>query len=382
MPWKEATQVDEKRRMVILAGSGLYQKRELAEMFGVSRPTVDLWIDRYSEFGEAGLVNRPSIPHSLPHRKSEEVRRRIIEEKKAHDAWGPRKIIDYLRRVEPEISWPSPSTAGNLLEAEGLVRKRRSRRKNPGERKATEIEPTESGEMMTADHKGQFRLGDRSLCYPLTINDPVSRFSYAIDALDSTSFANAKPVFERVFCEYGLPRWMKTDNGCPFCSTAIGGLSQLSVWWIKLGITHVRTHPGCPWQNGAHERMHRTLKASTTRPPGKDMKSQQRLFDEFQHDYNEIRPHESLNGNAPITALKPCSRPYPERTPSVDYPGHYEVRSVRTDGRIKWHGRFHFISEVLVGERVGLEEIDDGIWSLSFSFVELARYDERTKRLV
>lgn len=382
MPWKEATMVDERRRLVILAGSGMYQKKELAEMFGVSRPTVDLWIDRYGEFGEAGLLNRAPIPKSFPHRKPEELRHRIIEEKKAHGDWGPKKIIDYLRREEPETSWPASSTAGNVLEAEGLVRKRRKRRKNAGERRASEIEPNESGEMMTADHKGQFRMGDRTLCYPLTISDPVSRFSYAIAALGSTSSADAQPVFERVFREHGLPRWIKTDNGCPFCSNAIAGLSQLSVWWIKLGITHVRTHPGCPWQNGAHERMHRTLKASTTRPPGSDMATQQKLFDAFQHDYNEIRPHESLNGKAPISALKQCSRPYPKRVPPVEYPGHYEVRSVRTDGRIKWRGEFHFISEVLVGEKVGLVEIDDGVWSLSFSFVELARYDERTTRFV
>jgi transposase InsO family protein len=382
MPWKEATKVDERRRMVILASSGLYQKVELAEMFDVSRPTVDLWIDRYREFGEEGLMNRPSTPVRFPHRKSDEVRQRVIDEKKMHDDWGPKKIIDYLRREEPDVRWPSPSTAGDFLDAEGLVRKRRKRRSNPGERKANQIEPTESGEMMTADHKGQFRLGDRSLCYPLTINDPVSRYSYAIDGLDSTSAANAQPVFERVFREHGLPHWIKTDNGCPFCSNAIGGLSKLSVWWIKLGITHVRTHPGCPWQNGAHERMHRTLKASTTRPPGEDMAGQQRLFDEFQHEYNTVRPHESLNGRPPITALKPCSRPYPESIPPVEYPGHFEVRSVRTDGRIKWRGQFHFISEVLVGERVGLEEIDDGICSLSFSSVELTRYDERTGRFV
>lgn len=382
MPWKEATKMGERLRMVILAESGLYQKVELAEMFGVSRPTVDFWIDRYRETGKEGLMDRPPVPRSFPQRTPEDLGQRIIEVKKMHDDWGPKKIIDYLRTTEPDVAWPSPSTAGNLLNEEGLVRKRRTRRKRPGERRANEIEPAESGEMMTADHKGQFRLGDRSLCYPLTINDPVSRFSYAIDALDSTSFTNAQPVFARVFREHGLPIWIKTDNGCPFCSNAIGGLSQLSVWWIKLGIIHVRTHPGCPWQNGAHERMHRTLKARTTRPPGKDMESQQRLFDEFQHEYNEVRPHESLDGRPPITALKPCSRPYPEHIPPVEYPGHYEVRSVRTDGRIKWRGQFHFVSEVLVGERVGLEEIDDGIWSLSFSFVELTRYDERTGRFI
>ena len=236
--------------------------------------------------------------------------------------------------------------------------------------------------MMTIDHKGQFRLGNGEYCYPLTMNDPVSRFVYAIDGSPSTSHDNAKPAMEAVFIEYGVPLYVGSDNGGPFCCTrALAGLSRLSVWWIRLGITPIRIHPGCPWENGIHERMHKTLKASTTRPPAWTMRAQQVRFDAFRREFNTERPHEALNGGLPVDHLQPCSRSYPKKLPPIEYAGHLETRHVRSSGEIKWQGERLFISEALVGEWVGLEEIDNGIWSLRFAHVELGRYDERTKSI-
>jgi transposase InsO family protein len=381
MPWRDATKVSERAELIRKWKSGLYAITELAEEFGVSRPTVYEWTGRYEQWGEEGLEDRPSIPKTCPHRTSTEIGEKIIAAKSDHPTWGPGKLIDYLRIEEPSIAWPSASTAGTILDRAGLVRRRRKRRTGVAQY-AQRLVASESGEMMTADHKGQFRLGDSSYCYPVTINDPVSRYSYAITATKSTKYRDARPVFEKVFQTYGVPTRMGSDNGPPFsCSIALAGLSTMAVWWIKLGITPVRIHPGCPWENGIHERLHRTLKAETTRPPGADHAEQQKRFDTFRTEFNDVRPHAGIEGRRPADLLRQCSRPYPERLPAIEYPGHYETRSMRPTGEIRWKGRLLYISEALIGERVGLVEIDDGIWSIYFATIELGRYDERTQEI-
>lgn len=235
---------------------------------------------------------------------------------------------------------------------------------------------------MTVDHKGQFRLGDGGYCFPVTINDPVSRYSYAIRGTSSTTYGPVKKAFEQVFERHGVPDFIGSDNGTPFCcSRALGGLSALSVWWIKLGITPMRIHPGCPWENGVHERMHKTLKAETARPPARNQREQQKRFDAFRKEFNTVRPHAGLEGRRPAELLRACRRPYPRRVPPVEYLAHYETRSVRLRGLIKWQGRLLFLSKSLIGEPVGLVEIDDGIWSIYFGMIELGRYDERTREI-
>ena len=379
MPWKEATKMSEREELMRKWNSKLYTVSELAEQFGVSRPSVYLRIERSKADEGSGLEDRTSAPKSCPHRTEASIAARLIEAKHKHPNWGPQKLIQLLRRDEPELAWPAPSTAGRILEAEGLVRKRRRVRRQTIAYTGP-LHANESGEMMTADHKGEFRLGNRQYCYPITINEPVSRFVYAIDGARSTSFEEARPSFERVFVEHGIPSFMGSDRGGPFCCTrALAGLSRLTVWWIKLGITPVRTRPASPWENGIHERMHKTLKAETTRPPAANMNGQQKKFDRFREEFNNVRPHESLDGQAPSTLLRPCKRPYPPRMPAVEYPGHYEVRRVRPSGEIKWQGRRVFVSETLAGEPLGLEQIDDGVWAICFASVELGRYDERTK---
>lgn len=290
MPWKESTAMTQRLGLVRKWHSGLYSVTELAEEFGVSRPTVYEWTARFKAEGEAGLIDRSSVPKTCPHRTASEIIERLVEAKQLRPHWGPDKLIDLLREENPELEWPAVSTAGRILETHGLVKKRKKRRSSPVYQRAGQLKASESGEMMTADHKGQFRLGSGQYVYPVTINDPVSRFIYAVDAVDSTSYERAKPSFERVFREHGIPYFIGSDNGGPFCcSRALGGLSRLSVWWIKAGITPVRIHKGCPWQNGVHERMHKTLKDETSRPPGATMKAQQAKFDVFRDEFNNLR---------------------------------------------------------------------------------------------
>lgn len=381
MPWKEASRMSERAAMVEMWESGEYRITELARVFGVSRPTVYLWIGRAA--ADEALEDRLPRPKTCPHRTDSAIAERIIEAKLRKPLWGPRKLIDLLKLEEPEESWPAASTAGRILEARQLVKKRRRRRKIGTIRHARRsLGANESGEMMTVDHKGWFRVGNGSVCYPLTMNDPVSRFVYAIDASASTRHDAVKASMQRVFREWGVPLFIGSDNGSPFASTrSPAGLSRLSVWWIRLGSTPVRIHPGCPWENGIHERMHKTLKAHATRPPAETIKAQQRRFDEFRQEFNHERPHDSLGGTPPIRHLKPCVRPYPEKLPPVEYPRHCEVRRVRSNGEIKWQGQMLFLSETLVGELVALDPIDDGVWSLRLNHIEIARYDERTKKL-
>lgn len=382
MPFRETTRMDQRRELLEKWKSKKYSIKELAEQYEVSRPTVYTWIARYEESGDAGLIDRPPIPRSCPHRTRAEIAEAIIGVKRAHPTWGPAKVIDLLAIEQPTIGWPAASTAGAILGAAGLVRRRSTTRTPKINVTRGPIEATESGEMMTADHKGQFRMGNGRYVFPVTINDPVSRFIYAIDAVTSTSEQEARPSFERVFREHGVPLFIGSDNGGPFsCSQALAGLSRLAVWWIKLGITPVRIHPGCPWENGVHERMHKTLKAETARPPQANIRKQQARFDEFRAEFNCVRPHESLDGRRPAERLKSSPRSYPGANPGVEYPAHFETRSVRRGGVIKWQGTLLFVSETLVGERIGLVEIDDGVWSVFFNHIELGRYDQRSRRI-
>ena len=230
---------------------------------------------------------------------------------------------------------------------------------------------------MTVDYKGQFLLGNHQYCYPLTIVDHVSRYLLACDAFLSTEQGHTRRVFERVFRQHGLPRAILSDNGSPFGSPGLARLSRLSLWWIRLGINVERIVPGHPEQNGAHERMHRTLKAQTTRPPETTLKRQQVRFDRFIDEYNNERPHEALGQKRPATLYTPSPRPYPESLPPIEYPGHLEIRKVDDRGTIRWKNEKLFLSHTLLGEMVGLEEVDDGVWSLYYSSVLLARFDER-----
>lgn len=382
MPWEELSVSEQRRLMIRKWESGLYSVRELAAEFGVSRPVVYKWIERYLESG-GNLNDRPPIPGSCPHRTEQPIVDNIIAAKQQYPRWGPKKLIDYLWLEKPEIAWPSSTAAGRHLDQAGLVEKRRPRRNSIVRRYVTGSDTSESGDMMTGDHKGQIRLTNGKYSYPVTICDPVSKYIYAIDGRTSTSAEEAKQSFEKVFREYGLPRFILTDNGHPFsCSRSLGALSTLAVWWVRLGITPLTIHKGCPWENGSHERKHKDLKAATTRPPSSSMSELQKRFDFFRHEFNRERPHETLGGRRPIDFLKHSTRSFPRKLAPIQYPGHYETRAVQSKGFIKWQGSALFIGNALAGQRIGLEESDDGIWTLYFSSFELGRYDERTNRVI
>ena len=236
---------------------------------------------------------------------------------------------------------------------------------------------SEPNDLWAADFKGQFRTGDGIYCYPLTISDQHSRFLLTCHSLRNVQTIGTRPAFERAFREYGLPRAIRTDNGVPFATQAIHGLSQLNVWWIRLGIQHQRILPAHPQQNGAHERMHKTLKAGAIRPPRATLPAQQRAFDRFRREYNEVRPHDTLHGATPASVYRPSPREYPRRLPPIDYPGHYLVKRITSGGTFRFGRRLLFLATPLEGYDVGLDEVDDGIWSIYFCNVLIARFDER-----
>ena len=380
MPWKETDPMTERLQFIAAYLNHVYSMTELCERFGIRRNTGYTWVRRYTTEGLAGLQEQSRAPHRCPHRMSEAVEAALLEAKRAHLHWGPRQILPYLAQRRPDLDLPAPSTAGELFQRAGLsqARTRRRRHRHPG---ASPLQAEAPNAVWTADFKGQFRTGDGLYCYPLTVADAYSRFLFCCSARLSTKQTEARPIFERLFREYGLPDAIRTDNGAPFATPAFCGLSQLSVWWIKLGIRHQRIEPGRPEQNGRHERMHRTLKAEATRPPAHHQQAQQARFDRCCCEYNEERPHEALNYRTPASLYRPSARPMPATLPAPAYPGHSLVRRVSNAGTFRFQSRQIFISDTLLQEDIALEETADGIWSVYFYDVLLARLDERTFKL-
>lgn len=380
MPWKKTDPMNERLQFVAAYLSGLYSMTELCERAGIQRNTGYKWVRRYEAEGLPGLQEKSRAPKHCPHRISAEVEAALLRAKQAHPSWGPRKILPWLSRQRPELVLPAASTAGELFKRAGLVQPRRRRRthRHPG---SPPLRAQVPNEVWTADFKGQFKTGDGLYCYPLTVADAHSRYLLACAARLSTKQVEARPIFASLFREYGLPEAIRTDNGAPFATPALCGLSKLSVWWIKLGIRHQRIEPGRPEQNGAHERMHRTLKAEATRPPEQNQKAQQERFDRFCAEYNQERPHEALQMQTPSMCYQRSIREMPQELPGPEYPGHFEVRRVSRAGTFRFHTRQLFLSDTLLEEWIGLEETDDGIWSIYFHDVLLARIDERTSKL-
>jgi transposase InsO family protein len=359
---------------------GLFSLSELCRQFGVSRKTAYKWLERYGEGGEEALADRSRAPRSCPHRTAGQVVAAIVALRQEHPRWGPRKLLDWLEDRRPGGAWPARSTTADILRRHGLVRPRRRRAalEHPGKPTTVASKPNR---VWSGDFKGEFKTGDGWYCYPLTVVDSCSRYLLGCRGLESTAHDLAQPVFRRLFAEFGLPDAMRTDNGTPFATTAIGRLSRLAVWWLKLGIRPELIEPAHPEQNGSHERMHRELKAETTRPPAATLRGQQRRFEAFRREFNEERPHESLGGVPPARVYRPSPRPLPQRTPMIEYPGHFEVRRVSRNGGIRWKSDWVNVSHVLSEEDVGLEEVADGIWNLYFGLLLLGRFDERERRL-
>jgi putative transposase len=367
----------ERVRFVTLHRESLYSMTELCQRFGISRRIGYKWLARCAAGGFPALEDQRRVPRSCPHRTSKAVEAALVQLRKQHPTWGPKKLLARLRQAQPELELPAVSTAGAILKRHELVpegRRRRSRPEHPG---GGPLRVNAPNQVWTADFKGEFPTRDGQLCYPLTICDAHSRFLLVCHALSSTALAGAEPVFTRLFAAYGLPQAIRTDNGPPFASSALGGLSRLNAGWTRLGIHHQRIDPGHPEQNGRHERLHRTLKAETTRPPEPDLLAQQARFERFRAEYNEVRPHEALAQEPPAAHYQGSTRPLPARTPTPEYEGHLLVRRVRPNGSIKLWNQELFVSSVLIGEQVALEEIDDGVWSVYYYRLLLGRLDVR-----
>lgn len=380
MPWTETEPMKERMRFIVDWERGLFKVNELCRRYGVSRKTGYKWIDRFEADGVEGLSERSRAPHDCPHRIAAVVARAILDARRQHPSWGPRKLLAWLAVRRPELMLPAVSTAGDLLKRHGFVKRRRRRHRwvHPG---APELVAAAPNDLWTADFKGHFRTGDGVYCYPLTIADQHSRYLLGCTALESIRTEHAKPIFERLFRDVGLPSAIRTDNGAPFASTGIHGLCAMNSWWMRLGIRHQRIEPSHPEQNGAHERMHRTLKAETTRPPAHTRRGQQRKFDRFRDEYNYERPHEAQDDEPPAKAWRPSRREYPSRLPKPEYPGHHLVRLVSNAGTFRFQSRQIFLSNALAQDHVGLEESKDGIWSIYFYDVLLGHLDERDFRI-
>jgi transposase InsO family protein len=379
MPWKETSAMDQRIELIADWLSGDYRKSDLCRVYGISRPTVDKWIERYDDHGPPGLLELGRAPHCHPNQTAEELRALIVQTKLRRQKWGPKKVLDWLRDRRPELKWPADSTAGEILKRAGLVQARKRRR-----RVAPYSEPlgecAAPNQSWSADFKGDFLLRNGRRCYPLTISDNFSRYLLLCRALQRPRYEEVQPWFEWVFRQSGLPQVIRTDNGAPFASLALGGLSQLSKWWIKLGIKPERIQPGKPAQNGRHERMHKTLKEAV--PPQSDLREQQRHYDPFQQEYNWERSHESLGRKTPGSVHCASSRSYPAKLPEVQYEPGVTVRQVRRRGQIKWKGQLIYLTHVLANEPVGLKLIDEDKWELRYSFLLLGVLDERNKKII
>jgi transposase InsO family protein len=353
---------------------------ELCALYGVSRKTGYKGIARYLKHGPLGLEERSRQPHSSPHQTPRHVVDAFIELRRHHPAWGAKKLLSILQKRHP--SWPLParSTVCDILRRHGLVPKKRQRRHigHPGKPTSQILAPND---VWSADCKGHFKTGDGRYCYPLTVADGYSRFLLGCQALSSTRVQEAQPVFTRLFKEFGLPKRLRTDNGVPFATNTLARLSRLSAWWVRLGILPEFIEPGKPQQNGRHERMHRTLKAETTRPPAATRRAQQRKFDRFRQAFNCERPHEALDLQTPASRYEVSPREMPTKLPPLEYPDRFEVRYVSANGGIRWNHQWINVSTTCAGEYVGLEEIDDGIWNVSFGPLTLGRLLERHMRI-
>lgn len=380
MPWRETCPMEERVKFI---GDWLKDEETVADLcliYGISRKTGYKWIERYERHGVDGLREMSRSPHDHPNQTPTVTEEKLVRFRHQHPHWGPLKLIHRLKILQPNENWPAVSTAGAILKRHGLTKPPRHRKRTPAfAGNVREIH--RPNDVWGADFKGWFRTRDGGRVDPLTITDLASRYLIECRALISTKGNDVRPWFELAFREFGLPWAIRTDNGPPFASVGLGGLSRLSVWWIRLGIIPERIRPGHPEENGCHERMHRSLAEGTVNPPEKNVMAQQRSFTFFRREFNEERPHSSLEMQTPAQIYRPSGRYYPETLPALEYGNGIEVRRVRSNGEIKWGGGFLFLSEALIGEQVGLRRVDNDRWAIHFGPVPLAEYDSSNKRL-
>jgi transposase InsO family protein len=381
MPWRIEGTMDLKIQMIADWRSGNLNVTELSAKYRISRPTVYKWVERYEEQGIEGLKDQKRIPINSPNQITTEMVELIVQEKLKNRHRGPKKVWHQLKRQYPDIELPAPSTIGEWLKKRGLVEKRKKRlRVPPYTRPFEKCERANS--VWSIDYKGQFYTQDSLVCYPLTISDNYSRYLLECQGLPGPRYLETKAVLEKVFKAYGLPDAIRSDNGVPFAGKSIGGLSNLSMWFVQLGIIPERIDKGCPEQNGRHERMHRTLKAETACPASRNMKEQQERFNIFRVDYNNYRPHESLGQDVPSNFYKRSNRPYVEKPVMPDYDFDYSVRHLCHSGEFKFKGNTYYLAQLLAGQPIGLKEIADGQWQIFYSFLPLGILDLRKSKII
>ena len=380
MPWQETGVQEERVRFIHDWQKQEDSMAELCRRYGVSRRVGYKWLERYQQGGLGGLQDHSRAPRRHPNQTPAAIEERILALRAQHSRWGPTTLKAVLQREDGALKWPARSTMGQLLQRHGLsVPRRRRPRAAPTRPPLTPM--GEPNQVWSIDFKGWFRTQDGERCDPLTLSDGASRYLLRCQGLRHPDGDHVRRLMAAAFREYGLPAVLLSDNGPPFATVAVHGLSSLAVWWIKLGIYPERIEPGHPEQNGRHERMHRTLKQETASPPAATLRAQQRAFDRFRREYNEERPHQGLGLKTPGECYCPSPRPYPSRIEEPQYPQESALRRV-VDGVIRWRRHKVFVGKGLNGERVGLEEIGEGLWRVWFSFYELGRLDERQGRLL
>jgi len=378
MPWKVSGVVEKRKRFVEEWLSEEWTMTELCARHGISRQAGYNTLARYQHAGWEGFQARSRAPRCHPNQTLPGIEQQIVELRHQHMRWGPRKLKVVLERKQPEVPWPAASTMGELLRREGLVIPRKKRRRMDPYT-APFASASEPNRVWCGDFKGWNRTRDGERIDPLTISDACTRYLLRCQAVEKMDRARVQAIFEAAFREYGLPQAIRTDNGAPFASRAIAGLSRLALWWMKLGIVPERIQPAHPEQNGRHERMHLTLQQETMAPMAANRRAQQRRFDQFRSEYNQLRPHEALEMRTPASCYAPSPRVYPARLREPDYDTSLRVRRVNRGGQFSWRHHDVFLSETLMGERVGLEPIDDRWYTIYFAQFPLGQFDSRTR---
>ena len=377
MPWKNTDQMNERVKFIATFLGRAKSFSELCDEFEISRKTGYKWVDRYESEGVKALDDRSRRPLNSPHAVSSEITELLLDARRKHPRWGPRKLLVIVKRKVPKLILPSASTVGLILKRNDFIKRRGRRRASSPYGKKLEGYDY-SNAIWGADFKGHFPVGGKR-CYPLTMTDGFSRYLIRCKLLPRPLHAPVQKEFESAFREYGMPDAIRTDNGAPFSTLAPGGLSRLSVWWIKLGIRPERIQPGRPDQNGRHERMHATLKAETARPPKTNFRAQQKSFDDFQTEYNDVRPHEALDFEVPSSVYNSSTRQFPNRLPEIEYPVHFRVEKSYPNGVISLGQTQWYISGCLRSEFIGLEEIDNDIWKVYYGPIALGYLDGQTE---
>jgi len=380
MPWRSSLPVDQRMQLIADHLRDIFTIAELSREYEISRKTVYKWIERYETGGATALVDRSRRPQHYANATPAELVEALLAKRRRHPHWGAKKLLKLLAQEQPDLDWPARSTACDILSRHQLVREPKRRRVIGHSGKPTTV-ISEPNQVWAADFKGQFKTRDGYYCYPLTVSDGFSRYLLGCQALNSTSVSEAQPIFRRLFQEFGLPERIRTDNGGPFASVSLARLSTLSAWFIRLGIERELIEPGKPYQNGSHERMHRTLKAETTKPPASNRATQQRRFNPWRDEFNHLRPHEALGMDPPAQHYQLSPRPYPERLPPLEYPSYFETRRVGDNGCIRWRSERVHVSAVCAHEYLGLEEFDTGIWNVYFGSLKLGRLIEKELRI-